>query len=140
MIREPIYAALFELLRNVPGVVTSSRILKHWNDVPPEQQPALYMAQTGEVAQARTGVATKWLLQVDVYVYVRTSGGKVPGTILNGILDGIEAALPLHPVTGMHTLDVPGVEWARLEGAIDTDEGTLGDQAMAIVPIQILAT
>ena len=140
MTREPIYAALFARLSAIPGLRTKSRILKHWNDVPAEQQPAVFQAQVREQPQTRTGEPTKWLLSVDVYVYVRTAGGQVPGTVLNPILDAIEAALPLHPVTGKHTLDAPGVEWARIDGAIETDEGTLGDQAVAIVPIQILAT
>ena len=140
MTREPIYAALFAALEAIPGLKTSSRILKHWHDTAPEEQPALFMAQVGETPTTRTGEATRWLLRVDVYVYVRTSGGLVPGVLLNQLLDGIEAALPLHPVTGKHTLDAPGVEWARIEGSIETDEGTLGEQAMAIVPIHILAT
>lgn len=138
--REQIYAALFARLAAVPGLVTTSRILKHWADVPAEMQPALYMAQVREVPVTQTAEPTKWRLTVDVYVYVRTGGGQVPGTVLNPILDAIEAALPRHPVSGRHyDLGVPGVEWARIEGAIDTDEGTLGEQAVAIVPIQILA-
>jgi hypothetical protein len=140
MNREPIYAGLFALLAAVPGLRISSRILKHWNDVPAEQQPALYQAQKREQAINKTGEPTKWLLSVDLYVYVRTSGGQVPGTVLNPILDAIEAVFVLHPITGIHTLPIAGVEWARIEGAIETDEGTLGEQAVAIVPIQILAT
>lgn len=140
MNREPIYAALFAALQGLPGVRTSSRILKHWNDVPAEMQPALFLAQGSQQPVTQTGQPSKWLLAAEVYVYVRTSGGQVPGSVLNPILDAIEAALPLHPVTGKHTLDAPGVEWARIDGAIETDEGTLGEQAVAIVPIQILAT
>lgn len=140
MNREAIYSALFARLASVPGLRTSSRILKHWDDVPAEQQPALYLSQAREQASTTTGQPTVWRLSVDVYVYVRTSGGQVPGAALNPILDGIEAALSLHAVTLRHALDVPGVEWARIEGEIDTDEGTLGDQAVAIVPIRILVT
>lgn len=140
MNREAIYAALFARIAGIAGVRTQSRILKHWDDVPAEQQPALFMAQGAQQPITQTGEPTKWLLFAEIYVYVRTSGGQVPGTVLNPILDAIEAALPLHPVTGKHTLDAPGVEWARIDGAIETDEGTLGEQAVAIVSIQILAT
>lgn len=140
MNREPIYAALYARLAAIPGLKISSRILKHWNDVPAEQQPALFQAQGREVPTTTTGESTRWDLFVDIYVYVRTSGGQVPGSVLNPIMDAIEASFPLHPVTGKHTLDAPGVEWARIEGAIETDEGTLGDQAVAIVPVHILAT
>lgn len=140
MKREPIFAALFARLAAVPGLVTSSRVLKHWSDVPAEQQPALFQAQTRQQPITKTGEPSKWLLSVDVYVYARTGGGLVPSAVLNQIIDGIEAAFPQHPVTGKHDIGVAGVEWARIEGAIETDEGALGDQAVAIVPIQILAT
>lgn len=140
MNREAIYAALFTRLSAIPGLKTTSRILKHWNDVPTEQRPALFTSQAGESPQTQTGQATKWLLMVDVYVYVQTDGTTPPGSVLNPILDAIEAIFPLHPITGKHTLDAPGVEWARIEGQIQTDEGTLGNQAVAIVPIHILAT
>lgn len=140
MNREAIYAALFARLSSIAGLKTKSRILKHWNDVPVEQRPALFMSQAGESPQTQTGEASRWLLMVDVYVYVQTDGTNPPGSVLNPILDAIEAVFPLHPITGKHTFDAPGVEWARIEGQIQTDEGTLGNQAVAIVPIHILAT
>lgn len=140
MQRESIYSALFTRLSGIAGLKTKSRILKHWNDVSPELRPALFMSQSTETPITNTGEASKWLLSIDVYVYVATDGTNPPGTVLNPILDAIEAIFPLHPITGKHTLDAPGVEWARIEGAIQTDEGTLGNQAVAIVPIQILAT
>lgn len=140
MNREPIYSALYAKLAAITELRTRSRVLKHWNDVSPEEQPALFMAQAREVPTTVTGQPTKWDLFVDVYVYARTGSGSVPGAVVNPILDAIEAALPLHPVTGKHMLDAPGVEWARIDGAIETDEGTLGDQMVAIVPIHILAT
>lgn len=140
MNREAIFSALFDRVQALPGVVTTSRVLKHWADVPAEQQPAVYQAQGDQQPQTRTGEPTKWLLGVKLHVYVRTGGGRVPAAVMNPILDAIEALFPQHPVTGKNTLDAPGVEWARIDGAIETDEGTLGDQAVAVVPIQILAT
>lgn len=140
MNREAIYSALFTRLSGIAGLKTKSRTLKHWNDVPLEQRPALFMSQSTETPITTTGEPQKWLLSVDVYVYVQTDGTNPPGSVLNPILDAVEAIFPLHPITGKHTLDAPGVEWARIEGTIQTDEGTLGNQAVAIVPIQILAT
>lgn len=140
MNREAIYSALFTRLSAIAGLKTKSRILKHWNDVPPEQRPALFVSQNSETPTTVTGEPQRWLLMVDVYVYVQTDGSTPPGTELNPIIDAIEAAFPLHPITGKHTLDVADVEWARIEGMIQTDEGTLGNQAVCIIPIQILAT
>lgn len=136
--REALFAALFAKLAAVPGLVTTSRILRHWADVQPQQQPALYMAQGDQTPQTRTGEPTRWLLDVQVYLYVRTSGGQVPGSVLNPLLDAIEACFPLNPATGKHDPQIPGIEWARIEGQIETDEGTLGEQAVAIIPIRML--
>lgn len=139
MNREAIYAALFAKLAAIPGLVTMSRKLKHWADVQPIEQPALYLAQKTETAQPQTGLPPKWLLSVDVYVYVRTTGADAPGPVINPILDAVAAALePDNPIRNTCTLGGL-VEWARIEGTIETDEGTLGDQAVAIVPINILA-
>lgn len=140
MNREAIYSALFTRLSGIAGLKTKSRILVHWTDVPAEQRPALYQSQSTEMPITKTGEPQKWLLSVDVYIYVQTDGMTPPSTVLNPIIDAIEAIFPLHPITGKHTLDAPGVEWARIEGTIQTDEGTLGNQAVAIVPIQVLAT
>jgi hypothetical protein len=140
MNREAIYSALFAKLSAIPGLKTNSRRLKHWSDVDKSAQPALLMAQTGESAQTTTGQPTRWTLRVDVYLYARTDGNKVPGQIINTLLDAVCDALKPSPVSGRQDLGVPGVEWCRIEGHIETDEGTLGDQLVAIVPIVILAS
>lgn len=139
MNREAIYAALFARLSAIPGLVTTSRKLRHWTDVPPPEQPALFQAQGNQTAQPQTGLPPKWLLSADVYIYVRTTGADAPGPVINPILDAVTDALaPDNPVRNTCTLGGL-VEWARIEGAIETDEGTLGDQAVAIIPINILA-
>lgn len=136
--REPIYAALFSLLGGSAGYVTKSRRLLHWTDVPPEQQPALFLAQRNELAATERGKPTRWTLNVDVYVYARTDGSNPPGPIINPLLDAIDAALAPN-VDGVQTLGGL-VHWCRIDGAIETDEGTLGDQAVAIIPISILVS
>jgi hypothetical protein len=138
--RELIYSQLFARFSALPGVRTASRILKHWNDVPSEMQPAVYVAQTTETAiEQPSPLAQKWRLSVDLYLYVSTSGQVPPATLLNPLLDAIEQALVPHPSTGRCTLGIEGVEWAAIDGTIETDEGTLGNQAVAIVPISIVA-
>lgn len=138
MNREPIYSALFAKLQGLPGVVTASRRLRHWSDVSPAEQPAVFMAQKNELAQITTGQATRWTLAVDVYLYVKTGGShEAPGPLLNPLLDAIESALAVdNPIKNTCTLGGL-VQHCRIEGAIETDEGTLGDQAVCIVPIVI---
>jgi hypothetical protein len=140
--REAIYAALFTQLSAIPGLVTTSRILKHWTDVPGDLQPALYQAQGREIPLTVTGQPTKWELRPTIYVYVRTDGQTPPSTAMNPILDQVVAIVnKRNPITNTNNLGgIAGVEWARLDGAIETDEGTLGNQAVAIVPVLILVT
>lgn len=140
MNREAIYQALYDKLATVPGVKTKGRKLKHWSDVPTSQQPAIFQAQKGEFGQRQQGLGTVWTLTVDVYIYTSTTGSAFPASQLNDIIDAIESALqPDNPVRNTNTLGGL-VQHCRIEGAIETDEGTLGDQAVAIIPIVITAT
>jgi len=136
MNREAIYSALFTKLQGSANYVTTSRRLLHWNDVQASQQPALFMAQRTEVATTDRGIPTRWTMTVDVYVYARTDGGLAPGPIINPLLDAIENALAPNAVENAQTLGGL-VSWCRIEGAIETDEGTLGDQLVAIIPITL---
>jgi hypothetical protein len=137
MNREAIYAALFSLAAAAPGLSTTSRKLLHWNDVPASQRPAMFMSQKSETAINTTGLPTKWMLTVDLYVYVSTAGEEYPGAVLNPILDYIASALDYRPAGLPQTLGGL-VQWARIEGTIETDEGTLGNDAVCIIPVQML--
>lgn len=139
MNREAIYGALFAIVSSAPGLVTTSRKLLHWNDVPASQQPALFQAQKTETAVNSTRMPTKWMLSVDLYVYVSTTGAAHPGAVLNPILDAIASALS-QPFPGQPQTLGGLVEYARIEGTIETDEGTLGNTAVAIIPVSILTT
>ncbi|HLJ52130.1 MAG TPA: hypothetical protein VKT24_02020 [Rhizomicrobium sp.] len=137
MTREPIYAALFALLSAAAPFVTASRRLRHWSDVGPAEQPALFVVQKSETAERRAGLPAKWRASVDVYVYAHAPDDQAaPSTSLNPLLDAIEAALA--PVSAIQTLGGL-VAHAWIAGKIETDEGVLGGQAVAIVPVEILA-
>jgi len=139
MTREPIYAALFALVGSVPGFSTASRRLRHWADVPATNQPALFQVQKGETVTERRGLPPKRQFSVELFVYARAGGepNDPPSQILNPLLDGIEAALAPEPGREVQTLSGL-VAHAWIAGRIESDEGLLGDQAVAIVPIDIL--
>ena len=139
--REPIYAALFGLLETAADFAVVDRRLRHWSDVSPPEQPALFMAQKTELASVKTlGAPTVWTLAVDLYLYVHSSDPHLaPATVLNPLLDAVEAALAPSATTGLQDLGLPAmVQHAYINGKIETDEGVLGDQAVAIVPVEIL--
>jgi hypothetical protein len=139
--REPIYAALFGLLGTAANFAVVDRRLRHWSDVSPAEQPALFIAQKSELATIRTlGAPAVWTLSADLYVYAHSSDPyRAPATLLNPLLDAVEAALAPSATTGLQDLGLPAtVQHAYISGKIETDEGVLGDQAVAIVPVEIL--
>lgn len=134
MNREAIYQALFDKVKNIQGLKTSSRKLKHWNDVPPSEQPALFQIQLGESPTQSKGMPTTWNFNVSLYLYVNSQDG-YPSELLNIYLDKIEEALKSDS-NGFNELGGL-VSHCWIGGSIETDEGVLGDQAVAIIPISI---
>jgi hypothetical protein len=136
---ETICAALFTKVSGVTGFTTVSRRLKHWDDVPQGEQPALFQNQRAIRAVQQKGLPTKWELSLDLYLYAYSTDKTVsPSTILNPLLMSVGALFNPDPVTNFQTLSIEGVSHAWIEGEIVTDEGVLGDQAVAIIPIRIL--
>ncbi len=139
--RETIYAALFAQVSAAADFVTATRRLRHWSDVTPAEQPALFLRQKSEMATVPTlGAPTVWKLAVELYLYAHASDPyAAPATILNPLIDAVEAALAPLPATGLQDLGLPAmVQHAYIAGRIITDEGVLRDQAVAIVPVEIL--
>ena len=139
--REPIYAALFARLAAAAGFVTAERRLRHWSDVAPPEQPALFQYQKGETAAVKAlGAPTVWTLRVELHLYAHSSDPHLaPAAILNPLIDAVEAALAPNTATGIQDLGLPAmVHHAYIAGKVATNEGALGDQAAAIVPVEIL--
>jgi hypothetical protein len=132
--REAIHSALASLLEAVPGVKTFSRKLRHWSDVPASEQPALFMAaQNQAVIVDGLGIPPKRNLPVRLYLYSQSHDP----ALQNELLDALEKAL--EPAPNEIALTLGGlVSHCRIEGEIELDEGLLGEQAVAIIPISIL--
>jgi hypothetical protein len=140
--REIIYSALFALAASAADFATAGRRLRHWSDVAPAEQPALFMSEKGGRARVKTlGAPIEWTLYADFWIYAYSGDPNVaPASLLNPLLDALEAALASVPTTGIQNLGLPAmVQHAYIAGKVETDEGTLGDQALAIVPVEVLA-
>jgi hypothetical protein len=139
MKREAIYAALFAQLQTASGFATLSRRLKHWEEVPGAAQPALFQVQKSEEVKARTHLPPKLLMKLNLYIYSTTADPAAsPASNLNAALDAVSAALA--PAAGQPNQTLGGlVDYCRISGVINTDEGALGAQAVAIVPLEMLA-
>lgn len=85
----------------------------------------------------KTGYGTVITLKSKVWVYVNseTTNGVVPSSQLNILADLITGVL--QPDNGAQENQTLGglVNYCRIEGDIQTDEGTLGTQAVMIIPI-----
>ena len=141
IVREKIYTALWELGANAARFASANRRLRHWTDVAPAEQPALFMSEKGgQAAIKKLGAPIVWTLYAEFYIYAHSSDPYLaPVTILNPLLDAFEAALAPSPTSGIQNLGLPQmVQHAYISGKIQTDEGVLGDQAIAIVPVEIL--
>lgn len=139
--REPIYAALFAQVSGAAHFVTAARRLRHWSEMTPAEQPALFMRQKSEVAALpATGAPIVWKLAVEFYIYAHAGDPYIaPAAVLNPLIDAVEAALAPPPVTGMQDLGVPAmVQHACIAGKVEINEGVLRDQAVAVIPVEIL--
>ena len=78
-------------------------------------------------------------LSVELFVYISTAADPTvaPSQVMNPLIDAIEAALAPDPTSLVQSLGGL-VDHAWIAGKIESDEGLLGDQAVAIVPIDIL--
>ena len=143
MNREPVYAALFNLLAGAAPFATASRRLRHWTAVSAAEQPALFLVQKRETAKASEGAPTVWRAELDLYVYCQApDDASAPCLVLNPLLDALETALAPKGADGVAGVQTLGglAKHCWISGAIETDEGALGGQAVAIVPVEILVT
>ena len=140
IVREKIYTALWALGANAARFASANRRLRHWTDVAPAEQPALFMSEKGgQAAIKKLGAPIVWTLYAEFYIYAHSSDPYLaPATILNPLIDAFEAALAPSPTSGIQNLGLPQmVQHAYISGKVQTDEGVLGDQGIAIVPVEI---
>lgn len=147
--RETIYDALYQKLKN--GLLTPagpfslvSRRLQPWSEISPEQQPALFQVQKGEdVMVTGRGMPQKYRLSINLEVYAfNPASNEDPqapaSSVINPLLDSIEAFFAPDPATGVQTLQIANVSHCWIEGGIEIFEGDLNAQIMAVVPVNIL--
>jgi hypothetical protein len=94
----------------------------------------------GQAAIKKLGAPIVWTLYAEFYIYAHSSDPYLaPAAILNPLIDAFEAALAPSPTSGIQNLGLPQmVQHAYISGKVQTDEGVLGDQGIAIVPVEIL--
>lgn len=136
--REQIFAALFAQVSS-SAFVTMSRRMQHYANVDSASQPALFQSEGKQTAAVVAGKPTKWTFRaaLAIYAHAQTANPDDLTSTLNDLVDGVVAALDREPATERQTLG--GLVYdCRVQGDIETDEGFLGDQAVALIPIEII--
>jgi hypothetical protein len=147
--RETVYAALFAKFSALatggsPVFKTATRRLREYQQMVPEQAPALFQLQRKEHSTKTTGLPTVWRLHLELYIWIAVGGTidstLVPSQVINPITDAIEKALEPNGIgTFYQNLDTLGVEEARILGEVEIFEDVKGDgSAELIVPIEVL--
>ncbi len=149
MTREPLYAAVFAFFSALtvgasPAFATATRKIKTWEDCGIEQQPALLMRQMAERSTYKKGFPLVWRCDIALMLYVHTGAQMddtvVPSQLLNPLLDAIEAAVRVDD-PGNQAATLGGlVSHCAIEGDVQIFEGSLGDEAVAVVPLMFLTS
>jgi hypothetical protein len=113
------------------------RRLRLFSDVAPADQPAMFLVcHDEEEFQQGRGIPARVTLMYSVVAYCRADPGTVGDTLVSWMLGAIRAALL--PI-GQDTQTLGGLVykcWVR--GKVFRDPGDLDDQAMLIVPVEVM--
>lgn len=130
----------------VPGLQlttwkTASQHFQHWDSFDADNQPAVFLRRIIEdVSQTRGYGLNKYVLRYEVWIYVRTESNDVsfnPYSVLDPIVDAVDAALAVNPVTGRNTL-CGLVDNCRISGQIAIADGTDNGQAVIRIPVEAI--
>lgn len=137
--REAIGNALLALFNRNGVFRTVSRQIKMWGDTPQAERPSLMLAEHGE-EYVREGQGQPPYVTLEYMAYVYTWGKNVsnPITLLNPLIDAMDAALADHPVTGAPQTLGGLVAHVWIEGKIIKDPGDLDGDGLAMIPIKAL--
>lgn len=146
--RREIFTALFNWLRQIPPPAgapawkTFSQAVKHWDDVPATDQPALFLQRGLETLEQKTFGVTKIHFRALVWIYFRTDGLKTqntyPDQITDPVLDSIEQLFQTLPPLATRLTLGGTVYHCWIDGTIASEPGLMDNQAVIVVPISIL--
>lgn len=154
MQRNAIYNALLTqlmALQKTPySVQTVSRGFVHYDECPASAQPAVYIVPRNENGIYKRGLPTKWLIELDLYIYVKWTDSVNQGVeVLTQVMDGVDYILsPVGPnggqtATGQESNAVNTLngiaQYCALQGAAEISGGFLNkSQTIARMPVEIM--
>lgn len=145
--RDSIYAALFARLQAQTAFKQYERRALDFTQV--SAQPALLVLEGDQdVAHASPSLPAIVKLEAFLVIYAKTTEQKTPGKVLNDLITSIEAALERQPGEAGGTFAGSGdqqyttlgglVRRAWINGRVQLNPGTEGEQGIAIIPVEML--
>jgi hypothetical protein len=125
----------------VPPVLafkTTSRRLKSWAQVASEEKPALYQIQVSEDFKGNeSGMPYVDKLNLELYIFAfQNDDTDLISPLLNTLVDSVVYAIQQRAVDERQTLS--GLVYnTKISGPVEYREGFLGQDAFAVIPIQI---
>jgi hypothetical protein len=142
--REALFIALERRLRDrLPAVKNFWRRYRDFDEVSKDQQPCLLMVGTDQTPDQSPGLPTKWTIGIDVLIYLRNdpNPSASPDTQINAYVGAVETALERQP-------DDPQDAWTTtlgricqhiwISGPVKIWDGSAGDQAIVLIPLEAL--
>lgn len=139
--RNQIVDAVFNLIAASSTFAKTSKKFQFWDEIQPEDMPYMCLLERPETYESGTRAITiqKRILEIWVFIYVQTQNQDDPSSILNPMLDAIDAVVV--PSSGGRTgLQTLGglVSRVWIEGTILKAPGDKDGQGIARVPLKIL--
>ena len=116
--------------------------MRHWTDVPPAEQPALIQEQFEESARyVGRAFPAKWTLSLNLALYVNVGHDQqaAPSQALNPLLDAVSPPWSRRR-TGGADPGRPGFQLPLNGKVLIAEGGSLGPQAAALIPVEIVVS
>lgn len=146
--REQIMTALFNKLKactwvqgssTVPIFKTTSRKLKLWGNVPPQQRPALFMAEQEEHPSHDAPEVPMRKLELDVELFIYIDTTNITGiSVLNNIRDALDVVMQPDDFISMKLTLGGLVQHCWIDGKVLKDPGDLDNDGLMMINIKIL--
>jgi hypothetical protein len=141
VLRERIIGKVFDAIAAIPTFKTVERTLRNFSKVHPEEMPAaFFVCRSQDVSYTDPRLPPTYTFSMSLYLYVHRNGQELPAqALLFQALDRLDEALVEVTTADSSPAGDASIAQCRVVGNIEMDEGSLGDLAVAIVPIQVVA-
>lgn len=144
--REAVAAALYARVdastKRVVNLVTSSRKARSFDQVDPNEMPALFQIQRPETQErGAIGLPSKRTLHFELWLYTSDPQEThvIPSQQLNYMVDAIEAALAPDDLVRQNCTLGGLAATARIDGSVEYYENVTTDgKSVAVVPVAVL--